>query len=87
MKPDEFVDASLQNIVSRGVRIAGTSVLHAMDSFWKEWAHFFLGPLPASFTSLSPAVVTRKGITVKEKVHLLLLEPQDVLQTSYRRRV
>ncbi len=40
-----------------------------MDSFWKEWAHFFLGPLPASFTSLSPKVVTREGFTVKEKVY------------------
>ena len=39
-----------------------------MDNFWKEWAHFFLGPLPASFTSLSPKVVTRDGVVVKEKV-------------------
>lgn len=40
-----------------------------MDHFWKQWAHFFLGPLPASFTSLSPLVMTREGVIVKEKVY------------------
>ncbi len=39
-----------------------------MEHLWKEWAHFCLGPLPASFSSLSPVVVTRQGEVVYEKV-------------------
>ena len=62
----------LQGLRSRDLCTVGTSVLHAMEHFWKEWAHFFLGPLPASFTSLSPVVMTREGVTVHEKAKTLL---------------
>ena len=38
-----------------------------MEQVWKEWAHFWLGPLPAFQSSLSPVVITRQGEIVKEK--------------------
>ncbi|CAK0785085.1 hypothetical protein CVIRNUC_008291 [Coccomyxa viridis] len=42
-----------------------------MEQVWKEWAHFWLGPLPAFQSSLSPVVITRQGEIVKEKVPLI----------------
>lgn len=51
-----------------------------MEQVWKEWAHFWLGPLPASLSGLSPVVITREGEMVKEKVLQSSTYPQTTCQ-------